>query len=305
MSEENKMPPQEIPNEQPASPAGRPVNNEPTDETISSAAKTSEIINPTSEIKDMEVHHHTHPAHGKKNWKSYFWEFLMLFLAVFCGFLAENQREHLIEHKREKVYMVSMLEDIRADTAMLNLMHTTFSGIAKHIDSLIPLLQPGDIMEKNAAQIYQHQIWLTLFARWRYSDRTISQLKNSGNFRLIRKQSVSDLIIAYDGYVKSYVDNMQGEYVLPLWRAMNEASVDIFKSGVVRKKFNTSSWYDTPIQLPEAPFFITGEKYTLQKFANRLNQYALAIEWGNINIKNALGQAVKIDSLIKKEYHLE
>lgn len=44
----------------------------------------------------MEVHHHPHdPAapHHKKNWKSYFWEFLMLFLAVFCGFLAENQRE--------------------------------------------------------------------------------------------------------------------------------------------------------------------------------------------------------------------
>jgi hypothetical protein len=47
----------------------------------------------------MEVHHHsqipapeTH-AQGSK-WTHYFWEFLMLFLAVFCGFLAENIREH-------------------------------------------------------------------------------------------------------------------------------------------------------------------------------------------------------------------
>ena len=160
-------------------------------------------------------------------------------------------------------------------------------------------------MEKNAALIYQHQVWLTLFARWRYSDRTISQLKNSGNFRLIRKQSVSDLIIAYDGYVKSYVDNMQSEYILPLWRGMNEASVEIFKSTVVREKFKESSWKNSSIQLPEAPFFITGEEYTIRKFVNRLNQYALAIEWGNINIKNALKQAISIDSLIKKEYHLE
>jgi hypothetical protein len=41
--------------------------------------------------QNMEVHHHAHnPAepHHKKNWKAYFWEFLMLFLAVFCGFLA-------------------------------------------------------------------------------------------------------------------------------------------------------------------------------------------------------------------------
>ena len=62
------------------------LNTSSTDETITPAAETPEIINPTSEIKDMEVHHHAHPTHGKKNWKSYFWEFLMLFLAVFCGF---------------------------------------------------------------------------------------------------------------------------------------------------------------------------------------------------------------------------
>ena len=49
----------------------------------------------------MEVHHRSHTT-GKK-WTHYFWEFLMLFLAVFCGFLAENQREHVIEKKREKL----------------------------------------------------------------------------------------------------------------------------------------------------------------------------------------------------------
>ena len=37
------------------------------------------------EINIMEVHAHTHTA--RKKWTHYFWEFLMLFLAVFCGFL--------------------------------------------------------------------------------------------------------------------------------------------------------------------------------------------------------------------------
>lgn len=50
--------------------------------------KNTESIHQNSEIENMEVHHHAHHE-GKKNWKSYFWEFLMLFLAVFCGFLAE------------------------------------------------------------------------------------------------------------------------------------------------------------------------------------------------------------------------
>jgi hypothetical protein len=61
----------------------------------------------------MEVHAHTHTE--RKKWTHYFWEFLMLFLAVFCGFLAENQREHMIEHQREKQYIGSFYEDLTAD----------------------------------------------------------------------------------------------------------------------------------------------------------------------------------------------
>ena len=43
----------------------------------------------------------------------------MLFLAVFCGFLAENQREHYVEHQREKQFMTSMVEDLQKDTSWL------------------------------------------------------------------------------------------------------------------------------------------------------------------------------------------
>ena len=39
----------------------------------------------------------------------------MLFLAVFCGFMAENFREHQIEHKREKEYITSLIKDVELD----------------------------------------------------------------------------------------------------------------------------------------------------------------------------------------------
>src|SRR5688572_13509325 len=66
----------------------------------------------------MEVHAHTHTP--RKKWTHYFWEFLMLFLAVFCGFLAEYQLEHIIEHQREKEYAYRLYEDTKADTSILN-----------------------------------------------------------------------------------------------------------------------------------------------------------------------------------------
>src|SRR5215204_5309991 len=63
----------------------------------------------------MEVHAHSH-SHGKKNLGTYFWEFLMLFLAVFSGFLAEYQLEHKIENDRAKELAKSFYEELKNDS---------------------------------------------------------------------------------------------------------------------------------------------------------------------------------------------
>jgi hypothetical protein len=64
----------------------------------------------------METHtHYLHEAQAKK-WTHYLFEFLMLFLAVFLGFVAENVREGVIEKHREQQYMQSMNEDLKGDT---------------------------------------------------------------------------------------------------------------------------------------------------------------------------------------------
>src|SRR5215204_582798 len=62
----------------------------------------------------MEVHHHSHTS--RKKWTHYFWEFLMLFLAVFAGFLAENQREHYVENQRAYQLAKNLYKEIYADS---------------------------------------------------------------------------------------------------------------------------------------------------------------------------------------------
>ncbi|HUS01687.1 MAG TPA: hypothetical protein VMY77_08170 [Chitinophagaceae bacterium] len=68
----------------------------------------------------MEVHKHPHHVTHKKKWTEYLLEFFMLFLAVFLGFVAENVREHLSERKREKEYIISIIEDLKMDSAKLS-----------------------------------------------------------------------------------------------------------------------------------------------------------------------------------------
>src|SRR4030095_12930806 len=90
----------------------------------------------------MEVHAHTHTAdpgshRGRKKWTHYFWEFLMLFLAVTLGFFVENQREHYIENNREKQFIVTMAEDLKSDTAQLSRTIVYKRTRERMVDSLI------------------------------------------------------------------------------------------------------------------------------------------------------------------------
>ena len=47
----------------------------------------------------MEVQKHPRHVTRKKKSGEYFLEFLMIFLAVFLGFIAENIREHVVDPK--------------------------------------------------------------------------------------------------------------------------------------------------------------------------------------------------------------
>src|SRR4051794_20010565 len=87
-----------------------------TEETIST--KDTDTINPNAE--NMEVHHHPDLHHKPKKWKEYFLEFIMIFLAVSLGFIAENIREHITEHKNARILAQSLFEDIKKDTASLH-----------------------------------------------------------------------------------------------------------------------------------------------------------------------------------------
>jgi hypothetical protein len=144
----------------------------------------------------MEVHQHTHTP--RKKWTHYFWEFLMLFLAVFCGFLAENQREHYVEQKRERQYMQSLLRDLELDTAAIN---TTIANKAirvRALDSVFIFFNTN----KNEKSITGKLFKLIRRSTWNPNierhNVTISQLKNAGGMRLIRKKNVADSITAYD-----------------------------------------------------------------------------------------------------------
>lgn len=150
----------------------------------------------------MEVHSHTHtpsPPAGRtgKRWTHYFWEFLMLFLAVFCGFLAENIREHQVEHTREKEYMKSLLSDLGEDTVEINKSIVMTKEAIQYEDSAILYIYqhppdkylPEDFTEMNTKALRRLKVV--------FNNITAQQLKNAGNLRLLRSQETIKKISIY------------------------------------------------------------------------------------------------------------
>ncbi len=143
----------------------------------------------------MEVHAHSHTA--RKKWTHYFWEFLMLFHTVFCGFLAEYKLEHMIEHQREKQYIRSLMADLESDQQVLtgHILHVK-KGISM-MDSVINFLNTPSLIENNTGMLYFLARLAPRLNPLSTNNRTFEQLKNSGNFRLIRNISTSNKIMTY------------------------------------------------------------------------------------------------------------
>lgn len=246
---------------------------------------------------NMEVHHHSQSA--PKKWTHYLWEFFMLFLAVFCGFLAENQREHFVEHNREKQFMQSLVEDLENDTIELRRAILKADSVANYADSAVIFLRdfkPGSTSPRRLADLVglagPRQVLI-------YTDRTAVQLRNAGNMRLIRNKKVSNLIIKY-------------------WKEIDESNISLDRYSIYRNASRELSFKLTLIpQVYAAGAAKDAEPVKdLEVIDNDLKKWKeftnLLSIGGSIsrnaharNLKQQLITANELIALIRKEYHFK
>ena len=248
----------------------------------------------------MEVHHHAHTE--RKKWTHYFWEFLMLFLAVTLGFFVENQREHYIEHQREKQFIRSLFNDIRSDTANISRIINARTAKERMLDSLSFMMnspRPIDFVKL----IYPYAVYVgrTLPYRFVPNDGTMLQLKNSGALRLIRKRAVVDSIAKYDISVR----NVLGQYAVEENQIEHyrTAGAKIFDAVVFSNMIDENAAVVRPPQ-DNASF----QSYTTRELSEwNYRIYGLnGINKANRrDLRSLLKQAKELLEILKREYHLE
>jgi hypothetical protein len=280
-----------------------PTNSQsenPPDEII--LTNDTDTVNPNQESENMEVHHHAHHE-GKKNWKSYFWEFLMLFLAVFCGFLAEYQLEHVIENQREEKYAVSFLEDIKKDTAYLSKEIPYWKDLLNRIDTIRTEIEKP-YGNRNNLSLYKSMSYMRTYSNFEYHDRTIEQLKNGGNFRLIRKSIVADSIIDYDASIKSILRDQESQSN-DIYRNLNYLQDKILNSKYSNIAVTNPKKADSLFKNNPDVFIISAQKEgELLEYYNGLQFYYQITSYrvGSLNRINR--RASNLIKLLKAEYHL-
>ena len=146
-------------------------------------------------LTDMEVHHHPHIE--KKNFKEYLLEFLMIFIAVTLGFFAESYREHISDNTKEKEYIESLVQDLKIDQQGLSQNISTMQSGILMMDSMITILDHPSLIPNSSGQLYFLARLAPRLQPLPVNDKTYEQLKNSGNFRLIKNISTSNKIMDY------------------------------------------------------------------------------------------------------------
>ena len=256
----------------------------------------------------MEVHHHAHTS--RKKWTHYFWEFLMLFLAVFCGFMAENIREHKIEQHRAKEFARSLVQDLQNDTAAIRTEKRSAGLYIAVVDSLLNLSKsPLEGRLASEFSFYTRFTYWTVPVSW--SRNTFEQIKNSGSLRYFKNGQLLKKMLEYDGMVneinsESNANSTRGNMLLPLINSIIEPVLHYELS----KHFLVS--LDTMSNETRENFFsyktgsLENKREKVRELLNmvvvqqRNFQFQIDTRW-----RDAQALATELISDLKKEYHLK
>jgi hypothetical protein len=257
----------------------------------------------------MEVHHHAHPASSgtgtpRKAWKHYFWEFFMLFMAVFCGYQSERLFEHNRERERERKYMHTLISDLKADTSMISQVRK--KRIARQDQLLRLILHIGSTdMQRRAKEIYALSDSTDNYESFIRNDRTIQQLKTTGNMRLV-DDDVAAAIMDYDNFITSEID----------WNNRTEASrIDHYKQlrsilfnaqilnmvAMLKDPYKMKYVSDTGRVYALMP----AEKGRLNEMTGALFQVMRISETCADSGDTAIAKAARLIELIKKDYNIK
>ena len=235
---------------------------------------------------------HKAPGGG---WKHYFFEFLMLFLAVFAGFLAENKREHIVEHQREKKFASRLLSDLRQDSLFFE---TRIQLLEKrqqaHEQFLKIMTDPAGATDSAVNTGFVRILLLTQTSN-DFTTATYDQMKTSGSLRYIEDDNLTtslqhyyDVLLAKTSHDSEGADKFFTDHII----------------SYMIKHFRFQDFNPGDGSSPHMKLLNRSEESD-QEMINIMSVWATNCDQQLDLQRPAQKQMLELIKLIKKEYHLD
>ncbi len=248
----------------------------------------------------MEVHAHTHTAldpgshRGRKKWTHYFWEFLMLFLAVFCGFLAEYQLEHKIEKEKGKELAESFYNELKGDSLAIQIAIGNRQRKDAAFNYMKKYFRDSSVTRCSKAFSINFFYAFATFSPsiFEPNDAILDQLKNSGSLRYFKNRELQELT----GKISVSISNLRSRNQME-WTYTHEIINPFFL------KHSDQNWFDKIYQDSSVFIFVA-----LQKYENSDEQIPFQFQksdhFDNVEAINIVGlNQLTFRGSLRKQYH--
>jgi len=261
----------------------------------------------------MEVHHHSHSS--RKKWTHYFWEFIMLFLAVFCGFLAEYQLEHMIEKDRAKELAKSFYEELKNDSAVMAQKVQIRVKAENALASLAKYFKDSSLtnVSKTFTLNFLYGIYFRTPSLFEPSTVVLEQLKNSGSLRYFKNEELQKLVGQLSVAIHNINDRQELEfqvrlqYVNPLvLRHYDYDFEDQLTRGQILDLFTATTIYENNNEM--IPFhFKSPAKFDKEEAINLMGFYGRAGLGATrrVHYKKYIDVNAELLRVLRKEYHIQ
>jgi hypothetical protein len=243
----------------------------------------------------MEVHHHSH--HPKK-WKEYITEFIMLFLAVSLGFMAENIREHQIEKHREIAYLKNVHEDLKLD--LINIDNVLISNTIRlqAMDTLFTIINNNTITNED---VYYYIRNLALRATFESSHVGLDQIKSAGGLRMVKNPEIISGIQEYERVLDA-LDKLENVRERTLEQARFKMAV-VFEPSISYEMLVGQGQGIMRFNRPnKADAILQNNKQAVKELLNLVTFGLNSNKYLNTNLEKLKKIGQKLDSAIVKEY---
>jgi len=239
----------------------------------------------------------------KKKWYVYFIDFIMLFVAVTLGFLAENVRDQQTDKNREISYLKNVHEDLLVD---LNRFEFVVSSNNLRLLMLDSLHMEINKVSPDLPSLYYYLRNLALRTTFESSHLGLDQIKASGGFRLIQNAKI---IAGIQDYERGLNSAMKLEEVREhsLEQARFKIAI-VFDAGTLYQMTKNQNMGDRKILKSRfkrpafaAPFVVRDHE-TFNELINLVTLSLTTNMYLNLRYNELMSIAKELDTAIMREY---